>query len=158
MIAFSRSATLLKTPRRMRCSVISAKKRSTKLSQEAEVGVRQMEARMRREPAPDLGRLVGGAVVDDQVQVEIRRCLLVDAFQKAQEFAMPMAGQAFADDHPGQHVERGEQGGGAVTFVVVGHGPDRPFLIGNPGWVRSSAWIWLFSSTDSTSALSGGSR
>ena len=82
----------------------------------------QMEARMRREPAPDLGRLVGGVVVEDQVQVEIGRCLLVDAFQKAQEFAMPMAGQAVADDHPGEHVERGEPGGGAVTFVVVGHG------------------------------------
>src|SRR6266478_3241607 len=25
--------------------------------------------------------------------------------------------------------------------------PARPFFIGNPGWVRSSAWIWLFSST-----------
>jgi uncharacterized protein (TIGR03437 family) len=32
--------------------------------------------------------------------------------------------------------------------------PQRPFWIGSPGWVRSSAWIWLFSSTQSTS-LSG---
>jgi hypothetical protein len=23
----------------------------------------------------------------------------------------------------------------------------RPFFIGRPGWVRSSAWIWLFSSS-----------
>ena len=29
---------------------------------------------------------------------------------------------------------------------------------GRPGWVRSRAWIWLFSSTHSTSALSGGFR
>jgi hypothetical protein len=28
----------------------------------------------------------------------------------------------------------------------------RPFFIGKPGWVRSSAWIWLFSSIDSTTA------
>ena|SRR5271163_4069018 len=28
--------------------------------------------------------------------------------------------------------------------------PARPFLIGSPGWVRSSAWTWLFSSTLST--------
>src|SRR5436305_8767806 len=28
----------------------------------------------------------------------------------------------------------------------------RPGLIGSPGWVRSSAWIWLFSSIDSTTA------
>src|SRR6185312_12395823 len=36
--------------------------------------------------------------------------------------------------------------------------PARPFFIGRPGWLRSSAWIWLFSSTDSTSALAGGLR
>ena len=39
-MATSRSATLLKTPRRMRLSVISPKKRSTRLSQDAEVGVK----------------------------------------------------------------------------------------------------------------------
>ncbi len=33
----------------------------------------------------------------------------------------------------------------------------RPFFIGRPGWVRSSAWIWLFSSTDRTMAWAGGS-
>src|SRR5437879_9167866 len=36
--------------------------------------------------------------------------------------------------------------------------PQRPFVIGSPGWVRSSAWIWLFSSTQSTIACSGGFR
>src|SRR4051794_32189648 len=30
--------------------------------------------------------------------------------------------------------------------------PARPRFSGKPGWVRSSAWIWLFSSTDSTTA------
>src|ERR1035438_8068235 len=36
--------------------------------------------------------------------------------------------------------------------------PHRPFLIGKPGWVRSSAWIWLFSATQSTIASCGGFR
>src|SRR5213082_1214586 len=27
--------------------------------------------------------------------------------------------------------------------------PQRPFFMGKPGWVRSSAWIWLFSSARS---------
>ena len=45
-----------------------------------------------------------------------------------------------------------------MALVIVGPGPQRPRFIGNPGWVRSSAWIWLFSSTDSTSARSGGLR
>jgi type I restriction enzyme R subunit len=35
--------------------------------------------------------------------------------------------------------------------------PQRPFFIGNPGWVRSNAWICDSSSTDNTSACSGGS-
>ena len=35
--------------------------------------------------------------------------------------------------------------------------PARPFFIGRPGWVRSSAWICDFSSTDSTTAWAGGS-
>src|SRR3974377_1016356 len=34
--------------------------------------------------------------------------------------------------------------------------PARPFFIGSPGWVRSSAWIWFFASTESTMAWSGG--
>jgi hypothetical protein len=34
--------------------------------------------------------------------------------------------------------------------------PQRPFFIGKPGWVRSSVWIWLFSSLDRTTACSGG--
>ena len=42
----------------------------------------QMEARMRREPASDLGGLMGGVVVEDQVKVEIGRRLLVDLLQK----------------------------------------------------------------------------
>src|SRR5580704_17252559 len=31
-----------------------------------------------------------------------------------------------------------------------------PGIIGSTGWDRSSAWIWLFSSTHSTTAFSGG--
>src|SRR4029453_13827984 len=33
-----------------------------------------------------------------------------------------------------------------------------PGIIGSTGWDRSSAWIWDFSSTDSTSARAGGAR
>ena len=74
MIALLSSATLLKVPRRMRSRVISAKKRSTMLSQDAEVGVKcRVEARVSLEPALHLGGLVGGIVVDDQMQVEMMR-------------------------------------------------------------------------------------
>ena len=36
-----------------------------------------------------------------------------------------------------------------VRRIIVAH---LPGLIGRPGWVRSSAWIWLFLSMDSTTA------
>ena len=45
---------------------------------------------------------------------------------------------------------------GGVSDLIV----DANFVkdkIGKPGWVRLSAWIWVFSSTLSTTALVGGS-
>src|SRR5512132_4403233 len=33
-----------------------------------------------------------------------------------------------------------------------------PGIIGSTGWVRARAWIWLFSSTHDSTALSGGFR
>jgi len=67
--------------------------------------------------------------------------------------------------------QRREQRGGALALVIMGHrgraallqgarrivapvGPRKP----TNGWVRSSAWIWDFPSTQSTTARSGGSR
>src|SRR5437879_13847615 len=38
------------------------------------------------------------------------------------------------------------------SWVIV---PARPFFMGKPGWVRSSAWIWLFSSNDRTMEVAG---
>jgi hypothetical protein len=52
----------------------------------------------------------------------------------------------------------------AIIAVLLGCGlrrvmvPHRPFFSGRPGCVRSSAWIWLFSSAQSTMACSGGLR
>jgi hypothetical protein len=62
-----------------------------------------------------------------------------------------------ADDGSVEHVEGGEQGRGAMALVVVGHCSSPALLHGQPGWVRSSAWIWLFSSNDRTMAWAGGS-
>ena len=94
------------TPRRMRFRVISAKKRSTRLSHDAEVGV----------------------VVDDQVEIEALRRLAVDLVQEADERLMAMLLHALADDRAVEHVERREKSGGAVALVVVGHGAGPAFL------------------------------
>ena len=58
---------------------------------------------------------------------------------------------------PGEHIQSGKQGSGPVALVTVAeavHG----LSIGrrrNP-WARSSAWMWGFSSTESSRAFSGG--
>ena len=63
-----RSTTERNTPRLSRRLVSLAKKLSTALSQEDEVGVKwKVEAGMALEPGADLGVLVGGVVVEDDV-------------------------------------------------------------------------------------------
>ena len=112
----------------MRLDVISAKKRSTRFSHDALVGV------MFFQPRFDLGRLVGGLVVEHQMHVARLDDGPVDAAQKTEEFLGPplvvcrqttagqwVAWQAFADDHAGLHFERCEQRGRAVALMGVGH-------------------------------------
>ena len=123
-------------------------------------GRRKIErpTRVSGEPLTDLGMLVGGVVVDDAMDKLAggHRCL--DRIEEADEFLVPMLLHTTADDLAVQHVEGCEQRGGAVPDVVVRHGATAAFLQRQrPGWVRSSAWIWLFSSIESTTACAGGS-
>jgi len=74
----------------------------------------------------------------------------LDGVEEADELLMAMALHATSDDLAFEYVEGGEQRGGAVTLVIMGHGAGAALLHGKPGWVRSSAWIWLFSSPDKT--------
>ena len=71
------------------------------------------------EPRPDLGVLVGGVVVDDEMDVEVGRDIGLEVAQEGEEFLVPMAGLALGEDRAIEHVERREKGGGAVPFVVV---------------------------------------
>jgi len=74
MMAFCRCGTLLNAPRRMLLLVISAKNRSTRLSQDAEVGVKWMRnRRCSVEPTLYRRRLVGGIVVDNEIEIEMLR-------------------------------------------------------------------------------------
>ena len=101
--------------------------------------------------------LVGRIVVDDGVDYFPHRDLLLDRVEEADELLMPVALHVAADDGAVEDVEGGKQRGRAVPFISWGIVPARPGFIGNPGWVRSRAWIWLFSSTERTTAWAGGS-
>ena len=134
-----------------------AKKPSTAFSHELEVGVKwKVQRGWRASHRRTFGVLVGGIVVHDRVDELAGRDVALQRVEEADELLMPVALHVSAGDCAVQHVERGEQRGGAVALVIVGHGAPRPFFSGRPGWVRSSAWICDFSSIDSTTAWAGG--
>ena len=70
--------------------------------------------------------LMRAVVVHDQVNVEVRRHGCFDRAQEAQELLVPVPRLAFGQHLAGEYVQRGEQGGGAVPFVVVSDALDVP--------------------------------
>ena len=66
--------------------------------------------------------------------------------------------EARADDFAGEDFESGEQVRGSVPDVVVRALLGFPKETGSSGWVCSRAWTCVFSSKESTTALSGGFR
>jgi hypothetical protein len=121
-----RSVIERKTPRFRRLLVSWAKKPSTALSHEQEVGVKlEGEAFVAREPLAHLGMFVGGIIVEDHMHDLSSGGLARDSVEKSNELLMPMT-LHFAADHPAvEHVERGEQRRRSMPFIVVGHGPGR---------------------------------
>jgi hypothetical protein len=87
---------------------------------------------MAGEPVLDLRMLVGGVVVDDDMDDLAGGDLGFDGVEKADELLMPMALHAAADDLAFEHVEGGEEGRGAVADIVVGHGAAAPLLDREP--------------------------
>src|SRR5215475_15624639 len=81
----------------------------------------QVEPRVPLEPGPHFGMLMGGIVIDHQMQVEPFGSVPVDRSQKAQEFLVTMPWHALANDLSGRNIERGEQSCRSVTLVVMRH-------------------------------------
>jgi hypothetical protein len=110
---------------------------------------------------PPAGRVgdVRRPVVEHQVHRKICGDTRVELVKEGDEVRGGVAVQAGGLDHPAAvHVQRSQQGRGAMADVLV-------LLAGRPagatGWVgrvRLRAPIPVFSSTDSTSALVGGTR
>ena len=69
------------------------------------------------EPGLDLGMLVGGVVVDDEMDVELGRHIGLDVAQEGEELLVTMAGFALGDDRTvfGQDSVRSSE----VSFNVV---------------------------------------
>jgi hypothetical protein len=69
------------------------------------------------EPSSDLGMLVGGVVVDDEMDVELGWYVGLDVTQEGEELPMTMTGFALGDDHTVEDVE-----GGRTTWLCRGAG------------------------------------
>jgi hypothetical protein len=76
-----------------------------------------VEAWMFREPLADAGMLVPAVVVDDQVQVQLRRRPGVDELEELEPFLMTVPRLAVADDAAAGDLQGREERGCAVAFV-----------------------------------------
>src|SRR5689334_24764291 len=80
-----------------------------------------VEARLARQPGFDPRMFVSGIVVRDQMDLAAGRNVAVEVVKKREEFLVAMARFALGDDRTIEHVERREQGGGAVAEVIMGY-------------------------------------
>src|SRR5271168_2665890 len=79
-----------------------------------------------------LGMLVGGIVVEHEVEIEFRRGMAVDGSQEAQELLMAAALHALPDHRPGGDIKGGEQRGRAMALIIMGHGAGAALLDRQP--------------------------
>ena len=146
------------TPRSQAPLESFAKKPSTALSQEQEVGTKwKVKRSWRPSQATHLGMLVGGVVVEDHMDALAGRDIGLDGVEEADELLVAVALHAAPDDLALEHVEGGEQGGRAMPLVVVGHGAKTALFHRQAGLGAVERWICDFSSTESTMAWAGGS-
>src|SRR5271155_4446898 len=82
------------------------------------------EAWMAVEPGQDVGVFVSGVIVEDHVDHLSGGHFGFDGVEKADELLMAMTLHAASDDRALQDVERREQRGRTVAYVIVGHGPE----------------------------------
>ena len=86
------------------------------------------EARMTIEPGARLGVLMRPVIVEDDVDDPADRNLGLNGVQETDELLVPVTLHAAPNDVAVEHVERSEQGGGAVALVVMRHRAGPPFL------------------------------
>lgn len=103
--------------------VNSANQCSARFIPELLVGVNcKVESRVAYEPFLDPGDLVGGVVVQHEVQVQVLRHGDVDGLEELQELVVVAVTPLGVGGHRAvADVERGEQARSTVTNIVVGH-------------------------------------
>ena len=95
-----------------------------------------VKAGMSRQPFVDLRMFMGGVVIGDDVDVEIKRALPVDQFEKGEPLLMAMARRQTGDQLAFEIIEGGEQGQRAMPHVIMGLGANVANAQGQT-WLRT---------------------
>ena len=95
---------------------------------------------------------MGSVVIDDGMDRLSLRHPRFDGVEEADELLMAVSFHVLPDDGAIEDIEGSKQRRGAMPFVVMRHCAGAARFHRQAGWVRSSAWIWLFSSTERTTA------
>ena len=82
-------------------------------------GVMNLVARPLGQPGTHFGMFVRRVIVDDQVDVQLRRDAIVEVAQKGKKFLVSMSWFAFGEDGAGGDIQCGKQSSGAVADVIV---------------------------------------
>ena len=76
----------------------------------------QMKPLVPLQPSIDVGVLVRAVVIQDQMHLQALGDLVVDGVEERQELVVAVPRQALTDHRAGEHVQGGEQRGGAVAL------------------------------------------
>jgi hypothetical protein len=90
----------------------------------------ESEAAMTIKPGPNLGVLMGGIIVEDDVNITVYRDLGVNRVQEANELLVSVVLHVASDDRPIEYVQSGEERRGSVALVIVGHSAQAALLHG----------------------------
>ena len=116
-----------------------------------------MKTGMLFQPCLDLGMIVRTVIVHNHVDCQVFGSFMIDLPQKPPEFDIAMPRITRTDDLSLQNIQRREQAGSTVTFVIVRHRPAAAFLHRQAGLRPVERLdLGLLSSTHRTTALSGG--
>ncbi len=88
----------------------------------------EVHARVLVEPSHNGRMLMGGVVVENDVDVELGRNGTLDFAQKSEKLLVPVAWHAFVEHFTCGDVQGSEQGRRAVTLVVMRHSSSPPLL------------------------------
>ena len=112
--------------------------------------------RVLRQPALNRRRFVGRIVVQHEMDREVGGNRRVEAIQEGLELLGPMPRPQAPHHVPGRSVQGGKQAGRPVALAIVAPVGLRPRQQREHGLLPVHAWVWVFSSTQNTTACSGG--